>query len=824
MDRFRRIVTSLLAGTLLMALPAWAGDRNLDIARLGARAGGQKDNAPVIQKAIDKLSALGGGTVTVPAGDFLTGPLELKSGVELHLEMGARLLGVADISAYEKAHWVNPQTGKTSPHCGLIYANGQRDIAITGLGTLDGQGGDPAFNVGKADPGGRPMIILFRDCKNVVVKDVRLENSAHWVEYYTDCENVRVSGIKVYSHCNYNNDGIDIESKDVVVENCLFDCEDDAICLKGAGDRLCENVSVSNCQAASNCNAIKLGTGSSTGYRNITISNITVRRASEDNFRHWSTKLAGVTAPVTVISGIALEVVDGGILENVNISNISMRDVQTPIFIRMGRRGSDCSKSCMKGITISGVTAVSESLMSSSITGVPGLYPENIYLSDIDITGPGGGTAAMVDIPVPEAEDSYPENRKLGHSLPASGLYIRHARNVHLSNVRFHFRQPDARPLIVTDDCDNLVQAEVMPGRVNVMLFGAKGDGVTDDTQAIQRAIDYLDSRGGGKLFFPYTRQGYLLASPGREYDAGGRLVRAQLILPAGNSNIQFEGEMPCKLLYTYQVRPLESVAQHFEPTRFGDMGMPNTCLHSTWDAPEVRDSLDRPWAVLAAPEGDSCDGRFSRNCFSMKNLEIRVHLDTARMYPTTSAAFLKNVSRLVIEDSQFCLDEQVGDTELGKSLQANPCHTVGLHTSGNQNDDQILRNVAVQGFRYGFVMGEHICADYLYVHNCEEAIVFHDATHLSTIGHIVAQHNRIILSTTRGRMFGNTPDLVHLTIGVLNFEGGQTVPSPPEVSKLVYGVYDPENRLRGQLIWHEPWGLGKFPVSGAKKYKIKKY
>ena len=102
--------------------------------------------------------------------------------------------------------------------------------------------------------------------------------------------------------------------------------------------------------------------------------------------------------------------------------------------------------------------------------------------------------------------------------------------------------------------------------------------------------------------------------------------------------------------------------------------------------------------------------------------------------------------------------------------------------------------------------------------------IVFHDATHLSTIGHIVAQHNRIILSTTRGRMFGNTPDDVNLTIGFLNFEGGQTVPAPPEVSKLVYGVYDPENRLRGSVTWHEPWGMGVFPVLGAEKYNIKKY
>lgn len=377
---------------------------------------------------------------------------------------------------------------------------------------------------------------------------------------------------------------------------------------------------------------------------------------------------------------------------------------------------------------------------------------------------------------------------------------------------------------LVSCNCtERRIEEAARLGQLNVMMFGAKGDGVTDDTEAIQHAIDFLAARNGGKLYFPYTKDGYLIASPAKEYAPNGRLVRAQLILPPTGTTISFEGEMPCRLLYSYQVRPKESTKQHFTPTRFG-LGFPNTCLHSTWDAPEVRDSLDRPWSVIAAPEGDSCDGRFSSSMFCMKNMEIRVHLDTSKMYPTTSAAFLKNVSRVRIEDSQFCLDEQVGDTELEKSLQHNPCHTIGLHTSGNQNDDQILHNVAVQGFRYGFVFGEHICADYLYVHNCEEAIVFHDATHMSTIGHIVAQHNRVILSTTRGKMFGNNPDRVNLTVGVLNFEGGQTVPAPPEISKLVYGIYDPDNRLHGSITWHEPWGLGVFPVYGADCFKVQKF
>ena len=445
-----------ILAAMLFALPAFAGSRNIDITKIGARES-NKDNAPMIQKAIDNVSAAGGGTVVVPAGEFVTGPLELKSGVELHLEMGAKLLGYPDTTAYRKAHIV--ADGKKSKESGLIYAYQQENIAVTGLGTIDGQGGHVAFKT-KVDPGNRPMIFLFRDCKNIVVKDVTLQNSAHWTQLYTECQGVRVSGIKMYSHCNYNNEGIDIESSDVVVTNCMFDCEDDAICLKALPEKLCENITVSNCVTATNCNAIKLGTASIGGWRNVSISNITVRRASEDNFRRWQTKLTGITAPVTVISGIAVEVVDGGIAENINISNVAMTDVQTPIFIRMARRheSSRPGGSHMKGITISNVTAVSESMMSSSITGVPGLYPENIYLSNIDITAPGGGTAEDGLREVPEAEKSYPENRKLGQVLPAGGLYIRHAKNVYLSNVRFHFRKPDARPLIITEDCTNVVE------------------------------------------------------------------------------------------------------------------------------------------------------------------------------------------------------------------------------------------------------------------------------------------------------------------------------------------------------------------------------
>ena len=364
-----------------------------------------------------------------------------------------------------------------------------------------------------------------------------------------------------------------------------------------------------------------------------------------------------------------------------------------------------------------------------------------------------------------------------------------------------------------------------MSYRINVLDFGAKGDGMTDDTAAIQAAIDYTVQRGGGKIFFPYMPRGYRIASPAIE-EVGGKPTRSQLVIPAGTRNIQLEGEMPCNFLYAYQVRPVDSP---YGTTRFyAQPGDPeprtfyNTTIFSDWEAPEEHDPTARPYSILSTPEGTSCRGKFSSSQVALANLEFLVPMRRDKMYPTQSAVNLQNVSRVHITDCQFALLESVGDAVLGVELQENPCHTVGLMMAGDQNDHNVIRSVAVQGFKYGLVIGEHVIADYVYVHNCEEGIVLHDCSHISMIQHVVAQHNRCIITTTRENLFGHRPGPCNLTVGSVNYEPGHG--HRPEISRLVYGVYDPEKRLRGSMKWHQPGGDLVFPTLCSENFIVEKY
>jgi len=397
------------------------------------------NNAVAIQNAIDACASTGGGIVHFPSGVFLTSTVFLKTNVHLNLHAGAVLRGVTNLNAYE---------GNA-----IIVGESIRDASIHGLGRIDGQGNDSNFQLGDGK-GRRPHVILLDKCTNIKVKDVFLYNSASWTLKLANCDGVQVDNIRIYSHGNYNCDGIDINSKNVVISNCIIDCDDDGICFKtDAPGFAVEHVTVTNCIVASNCNGIKFGTGSFDKFKNISISNCVIRKASENNMRNWKKLLRGVTSDTTVISGIALEVVDGGIMDQVTITNISMQDIQTPLFIRLGNRHG---AGTLKNVVISNIIASNESLITSSITGIPGHYIENVTIRDILFSYVGGAEKKDAAVIVLEKEKEYPENRMFGSVLPAYGFYVRHVKNLTMENIQCRVRNIDSRPAFIFDDVHNI--------------------------------------------------------------------------------------------------------------------------------------------------------------------------------------------------------------------------------------------------------------------------------------------------------------------------------------------------------------------------------
>lgn len=426
----------LLIVTVLSSVRSYATE--ISIKDFGAKMEAP-NNALFIQKAIDLCASSGGGTVYVPSGTYLSSTVYLKDNVNLCLRQGAVIKALADPALYKDK--------------GVVVGINVENVSITGQGAIDGQGDHANFQLG--DNGGvRPHVALFSECRKVRIEDVSLVNSASWTLRLAYCDGVRVDNVSIFSHGNYNCDGIDINSKNVLISDCFIDCDDDGICFKSEKKGyIVEHVVVNNCIISSNCNGIKFGTGSVGGFQNIAISNCVIHKASVNNIRKWQSTIPGISAETTVLAGIALEVVDGGFMDQVAINNISMQDVQTPLFIRLGnRKGSGT----LKNVIISNVIAQSESLMTSSITGIPGHRIENVTVKDIILKSRGGVEENDIPVTVPEKESSYPENRMFGPILPAYGLYVRHVDNLILENIQCYLQSADARPAFVFNDVHHL--------------------------------------------------------------------------------------------------------------------------------------------------------------------------------------------------------------------------------------------------------------------------------------------------------------------------------------------------------------------------------
>jgi hypothetical protein len=404
-----------------------------DIRDFGARPDGTLCTR-AIQEAIDKCAGSGGGTVYLPPGTFLSGTIYMKSRVTLHLDAGCTLLGSVGLRDYPVTVAGYRSYTDTYTDKSLIYGEKLERIAITGRGIIDGQGA--AF---KGPYKVRPYTIRFVECRDVVVEGITLKDSPMWVQHYLACDDVRLSGITVKSHANSNNDGIDIDScHRVVVTGCNIDSGDDAIVLKSTSARPCQDVVVSACVLRSTCNALKMGTESNGGFENIVLTGCTI----------YDTRLAGV----------ALEIVDGGTMDRVVVSDMTMTGVGAPLFVRLGHRARPFKEGMdkpglgsLRNITLSNIEATGANPTGCAIAGLPEAKIENFTLSNIRLSFAGGGTADEASRAVPEEADKYPEYAMFGR-LPAYGLYCRHVNGLKLTNVQLQLANDDKRHAVVLED------------------------------------------------------------------------------------------------------------------------------------------------------------------------------------------------------------------------------------------------------------------------------------------------------------------------------------------------------------------------------------
>jgi len=447
---------------LLAVASAFGAEKVYDVCDYGARTDGKTLCTKSIQRAIDQCARDGGGTVYFPVGTFLSGTIYMKSNVTLRLGEGSTLLGSADLKDYPPTvqafrSYTDNYTDKS-----LIYGENLERITITGRGIIDGQG--QAF---KGPYKVRPYMIRFIQCRNVTVEDVTIRNSPMGVQHYLACDDVRISGITVRSVVNANNDGINIDScQRVIISDCNIRSGDDAIVLKSTSARPCRNVVVSNCVLSTRCNALKMGTESNGGFENIVITGCSI----------YDTRLAG----------IALEIVDGGTMDRVVVSNITMNKVGAPIFLRLGNRArpfkTDMEKpgiGTLRNVTISNIEATGANATGCAISGLPEAVIENVTLSNIRLSFAGGGTKEDASRAIDEKPTAYPEYSMFGR-LPAYGFYCRHVKGLKMLNVQLQLAKGDRRHALVFEDVEDALidglDAPCSPGAGSILrLTDVKG-------------------------------------------------------------------------------------------------------------------------------------------------------------------------------------------------------------------------------------------------------------------------------------------------------------------------------------------------------------
>lgn len=414
-----------------------------------------------IQAAIDKAAALGGGTVLI-RGDMITGSLVMKSNVRLMIAEGAKLLASTDLGDFPEhiCRRVTVQDTHMGMNQALIFAEGCENICLCGPGEIDGRGTQDNFPGGETQHGtpGRPFLIRMVDCKNVHVHDITLRDAACWMENYFNCDGVLLERLTVRNQANYNNDGIDIDGcRDVVIRDCDVISGDDALCFKAASERPTERVLVENCSLYSSCNALKVGTDTQSDFRNVLVRSCRIGGVKED--------ARGIKHPCSD-SGISLEMVDGGTLENVLITGIDIQRAWSPFFMRLEDRGRvrpDLPKppvGTLRRVVIEHVTGCGNGPRGSYFIAVPEKPIEDVILHDVHIGQHASVKPATTDADFDDLRGIYPDAHMIDDigDAPAYGLWARHVKGLHLLDYHVQHEDGEKRPEYVFGAQTEIIQ------------------------------------------------------------------------------------------------------------------------------------------------------------------------------------------------------------------------------------------------------------------------------------------------------------------------------------------------------------------------------
>lgn len=448
-------------------------NRVYNVLDFGAVADGVTINTEAVQKAIDACAEHDGGTVLFSEGEYVLSTVFLKSNVHVVIDNGAHILGALSFYDYAPQEKIDYPAYQDQSHtyfdCSMFVGRDCENIAITGEGTIDMRSVWDEDNVRDIVHRG-PKCIALKNCKNVEISGLEIYNVTDLAVYFAGCENVEVYGLKLSVYI----DGISPDnSQNVNIHDCDIDCGDDGIVFKSSYtlNRLdvCRDITVRDCRVKSRCSAIKFGTETNGGFFNITVENIDVRE--------------------TRITGIAIESVDGAIIDGLTLKDIKMRNVGAPLFIHLGQRmrgpkGLEIGR--IRNVTLEDITAegpyvpyeaiawnynsfVSKDNLqypwsmntekatkqfTSNVCGLSGIQLENITLRNVSLTVEGGVQEWQKE--VPDKAPEYPEVFVYGRELPAKGIYFRHINGLTLDNVTVKSYREDGREDFVFDDVENL--------------------------------------------------------------------------------------------------------------------------------------------------------------------------------------------------------------------------------------------------------------------------------------------------------------------------------------------------------------------------------